>query len=90
MRVYDTEIKQHGDGWDLEITEYHDDHPEHPLVTARRWHARMVILDDSSPKVLNFNRASQRELFAELERIKDLFESASTAVLDAAAERSMT
>ena len=83
MRIYDTEIKHQGDGWILEITEYHDE--REGLAGPRRWHARVVILDDSSPKVLNFNRDTPVELHRVLESFKDVFETATTAVIDAAA-----
>lgn len=79
MRVYDTQHKVEGDGWAVEVTEYHDEHGS--WVGPRRWHARVKIQDDSYAKVMNFNRTTQQELSQTLERVDTAFIKAQELVL---------
>lgn len=88
MRVYDTEISLNLPGGTVEIDEYHDEHKE--FIGPHHWHARVVVIEDGGVDVVNLNRDTQTELHKALEQIKDLFEAATTAVLDAASERSTT
>ena len=82
MRVYDTEIKHEEPGGVVEISEYHDERDG--WVGPRRWHARIVVIDDTGIDVININRDTQQEVYQALERIEGIFETAKTAVLDAA------
>lgn len=88
MRVYDTDIKLEMPGGTAEIYEYHDEHE--PFIGKHHWHARVIVVEDGGVNVTNLNRDTQIELFKALEQVKDLFEAATTAVLDAAIERSTT
>lgn len=82
MRIYDTEVKLKTDAGSIEITEYHDEREGH--VGPRRWHARIIVLDDTGVDAVNLNRATQTELHAELVKVQELFEAATTAVLEPA------
>lgn len=88
MRIYDNEIKLSLPGGTVEIDEYHDEKGQ--FVGKSHWHARVVVIEDGGIDIVNLNRDTQPELHQALEGIKDLFEAATTAVLDAASERSMT
>lgn len=80
MRVYDSELKLQGDGWSVEVFEYHDE--RHGHVGPHRWRSRVVIHDDTGISVVNFHRDTQQELYQTLEGVKDAFESAQTLVMD--------
>jgi len=80
MRVCVTDLKLQGDGWTVEIWEYHDKHGD--FVGPTSWHARIVVQEDGGADIINFNRNTQQELYTALEGGKDAFESAQTAVLD--------
>jgi hypothetical protein len=82
MRIYDTEIKIQTDNGSIEITEYHDE--RHGTIGPRRWHARIILVEDGGIDVVNLNRPTQTELHQALVSIRDTFEAATTAVLDAA------
>jgi hypothetical protein len=83
MRVYDTQIKTEGDGFKVEVTEYHDERGD--FVGPRRWHARVQVRDDSRWHKLNFNAETQAGLYLMLAHGEAAFESARSLVLEPAA-----
>jgi hypothetical protein len=81
VRIHDTEIEFKTPNGSVEITEYHDE--RHGTIGPHHWHARVVIVEDNGVDVVNVNRDTQQELYQALENIKETFEAAITAVLDA-------